>query len=46
MSEVLRDIYNDAYYTALNAGATEEEAKSYAEDYKENISSYLEYYYI
>lgn len=46
MSEVLFDIYNDAYYTALNCGATEDEAKEYAESYKENIADYLEVYYV
>lgn len=46
MSEVLFDIYNDAYYTALNCGATEEEAKEYAESYRENIADYLEDIYL
>lgn len=46
MNEVLFDIYNDAYYAALNSGATEEEAMQYAETYKENVSSYFEEFYV
>lgn len=44
--EVLFDIYNDAYYHAINAGATEQEAEQYASDYQKNIASYLEDYYV
>ncbi len=46
MNEVLFDIYNDAYYTAINSGATESEAKEYAESYKEDIADYLKDIYL
>lgn len=46
MNEVLTSIYKDAYYTALNNGATESEAEEYAESYKENVADYLEVYYV
>lgn len=46
MSEVIECIYKDAYYTALNCGASESEAEEYAESYKENIADYLKVYYI
>lgn len=46
MNEVIICIYNDAYNMARNCGATEDEAREYAESYKENVSSYLEDYYI
>lgn len=31
MEEVLFDIYNDAYAVAIESGASEQEAKAYAE---------------
>lgn len=46
MSEVIESIYKDAYYTAINCGASESEAEEYAESYKENIADYLKVYYI
>lgn len=46
MSEVLYDIYNDAFYTAMNCGATEEEAMDYAQACRENVTEYLEGFYI
>ena len=36
--EVLFDIYNDAYRTAINSGATESEAKEYAELFTADVT--------
>ena len=44
--EVLFDIYNDAYSIAMQNGATEDEARKYAESYRENIKDYLSDYYV
>lgn len=41
MSEVLSGIYNDAYYFAVNSGASEEDAYSFARDYCDDIRSQL-----
>lgn len=45
MSEVIECIYKDAYYTALNCGASESEAEEYAKSYKDNVADYLEEFY-
>lgn len=45
MSEILYEIYNGAFYAAINNGATEEEAMSYAQECRENVTDSLEYYY-
>lgn len=45
MSEILYDIYNDAFYAAMNNGATEEEAMNYAQACRENVTESLGYYY-
>lgn len=41
MSEILLEIYNNAYYSALNSGASEEEAMNYAQFCRENVTEYL-----
>lgn len=43
MSEVMHDIYNDAYYAAMNSGASDSEARAYAEQYCYDLQSQLEY---
>lgn len=46
MSEILYEIYNGAFYAAMNNGATEEEAMNYAQECRENVTEYLEGFYI
>lgn len=43
MSEVLSGIYNDAYYFAVNSGASEEDAYNFARDYCIGLRSQLEF---
>lgn len=37
MSEVLFDIYNDAYSVAIQGGASEEDARVYAEQCRKEV---------
>lgn len=46
MSDVLECIYHDAYNAALNGGASDKEARDFAESCKEDTAEYLELYYI
>lgn len=41
MSEVLYDIYNDAFYAAMNSGASESDARAYAEQYCHDMQMQL-----
>ena len=41
MSELMYDIYNDAFYAARNSGASESEARAYAEQYCHDMQSQL-----
>ena len=44
MSEVIHDICSDAYYAAMNSGASESDARAYAEQYCEDLQSQLIFY--